>query len=140
MKILFYTLFFPFIILYLLTKKLLEIIKQNNIKQMEGRNFRIYIAGAQYENEDGTDRQTYIKKCGVGEELLLVKSPSKYDETGIKIYRTNGECIGWVPAKYSYEFTSDMERGISIKAFFHSKIKPNNNYNYYGGKVTIIKN
>lgn len=110
------------------------------MEQTTGRSFRIYIAGTQYKNDDGTNRQTFIKRCKVGEELLLVKAPSKYDEYGIQIHRKNGECLGWVPAKYSYEFTIEMERGREIRAFFHSKIKPEKDFNHYGGRVTIIKN
>jgi len=118
---------------------IIELIKTKNIELENGKGFRIYIAGTQYKNDDGTNRQDFIKNCRAGEELVLVRTPSKYDEYGIQIYRQNGECLGWVPAKFSYEFTTEMDRDRVIKAFFYRKIKPNKNYDYYGGRVMIIK-
>lgn len=139
MKTLLYIFFFPLILPYLLIKELIKIFGKDKIKSIGGRDFRIYIAGAQYKNDDGSERQNFIRKCKLGEELLLVKTPSEHDEYGIQIYRRSGECLGWVPAKFSYEFTSEMGRGVSIRAFFHSKINPNKEYNYYSGRITIIK-
>lgn len=139
MKTLLYILFFPLIWPYLLIRKLLKIFKDEEVQEVKGRSFRIYIAGTQYTNDDGTDRQAFIKKCKAGEELILIKTPSKYDEYGIQIYRKNGECLGWIPAKYSYEFNTEMDRGIAIKAFFYRKIKPSREYNYYGARITIVK-
>ena len=140
MKILLIIIFLPlYVIFWLLWVLPTFIYRQIKIKGIEGGNFRIYIAGTQYKNDDGTDRQRFIKKCKVGEELILVKTPSKYDDYGIQIYRKNGECLGWVPAKYSYEFATEMERDRIIQAFFYGKIKPERDFNYYSGKVTIIK-
>ncbi len=140
MKVILFILFLPITLPYYIIKKLIELFRRKNIELPDDiRQFRIYVAGAQYKNDDGSDRQQYIKKCKPGEELLLVPAPSKYDEYGIQIYRKTGECIGWVPAKYSYEFTTEIERGVNIRAFFHSRIKPNKEYDFYGGRVTIIK-
>lgn len=139
MKKFLYILFFPFYLVYWFIKSILNIFKNEKAKHEDGRGFRIYIAGIQYKNDDGTDRQLIIKKCRKGEELLLVRTSSKYDDCGIRICRKNGECLGWVPAKFSYEFTSEMERGIEISAFFHSLIKPERDFNFYGARVTIVK-
>lgn len=140
MKVFLYIFLSPFYLMYLFFWKLPVLMYRTiKINQIAGRKFRIYVAGAQYRNDDGTDRQAAIRKCRPGEELFLVKTPSKYDEYGILIYRENGECLGWIPAKYSYEFTSEMERGISIRVFFHSKINPDKEFDYHGGRVTIVK-
>lgn len=140
MQIFLYILFFPFFIIYWLIQWTLISVRISKIKKIPGKSFRIYIAGTQYKNDDGTDRQSFIKKCRPGEELILVKTPSKYDEYGIQVYRQNGECLGWIPARYSYEFSTEMERGREIRAFFFRKIKPNREFDFYGGRITIIKN
>ena len=126
--------------MYLLFWKLpVYICGKAKINNLKGRNFRIAVAGVAYKNDDRTSRQKIVKKCKAGEELMLVRSPSKYDEYGIQICRRNGSCIGWVPERYSYEFTSEMERGRVIKAYFYGLLKPDKHYDFYGGRVTIVK-
>jgi len=63
------------------------------------RSFFTKIAGVSHRNRNRTSRQAIIKRCRVGEELLLVREPDNaFDPNAIKVLRTNGEQLGYVPA------------------------------------------
>ena len=62
------------------------------------------IAGLTFPNEDGTDRLKILKKCGKGEEVLLVRDPgnphSKND---------TGEMLGYVAEGMSGNITRAID-------------------------------
>lgn len=62
----------------------------------ETRQFHSKVAGATYENEDGSGRQEILQKCQEGEELILKPSPNEYDDNAVKALRENGEQLGWL--------------------------------------------
>jgi|SRR6185437_4147683 hypothetical protein len=64
------------------------------------RIFRTHIAGVTHCNSDGTRRQSILRKCQIGEEVILIDEPdNKYDPNAIKVCRRNGEQLGYIPAE-----------------------------------------
>ena len=63
-----------------------------------GRTFRTKIAGIIHNNSNGTSRQEILRKCSVGESLLLQRDyGNTFDEYAIAVLRKTGEPIGFVP-------------------------------------------
>ncbi len=63
-----------------------------------GRTFRTKIAGITHDNSDGTSREEILRKCFVGEHLLLQRDyGNAFDEYAIAVLRKTGEQIGFVP-------------------------------------------
>lgn len=63
-----------------------------------GRTFRTKIAGVIYNNRNGTSRQEILRKCSVGESLVLQRDyGNDFDEHAIAVLRKTGEQIGFVP-------------------------------------------
>jgi HIRAN domain-containing protein len=63
-----------------------------------GRIFRSAVAGESFRNDDGSSRQEILRRCRIGEEILLVPEPdSPHDSVAVKVQRRNGEQIGYLP-------------------------------------------
>lgn len=59
----------------------------------------------------------WTHKCSLGEELKLVPEPTNpYDPNAIKVCRTNGEQLGYLPAEQAARFTHDIEIGWTYRA------------------------
>ncbi len=60
-------------------------------------SYYTFVAGVTKNNDDGTDRQKFLKKCKRGEEVTLVRDPAnKYDKNAIKVCKKTGEQLGWI--------------------------------------------
>lgn len=67
------------------------------------RTFRTQIAGITHNNADGTKRQDILRKCTVGERLLLQRDyDNAFDEYAIAVLRKTGEQIGFVPRHVAF--------------------------------------
>jgi hypothetical protein len=73
-----------------------------------GRRLRIIYAietkvvGVTHPNEDGSERQTIIQRCVIGEELKLVReSQCPFDPAAICVFRMNGEQLGYLSRELS---------------------------------------
>lgn len=63
------------------------------------QKFRTAIVGVTYKNDDGTDRQTFVKKLKVGDMLNLVREPSSpHDRHAIAVHNQSGDQLGYLPA------------------------------------------
>ena len=77
------------------------------------------VAGIEYPNADGTDRQQIILRCQRLEQLLLEhESGNPYDKNAIKICRRTGEQIGYVPRKLASKIMSRVKQGYEHAAIF----------------------
>lgn len=78
----------------------------------ETRYFFTTVAGVTFEG-----RQRIVARCSEGERLILVRDPNnRHDNGAIKVMRTNGEQVGFVPAHVSRGgdssgLASRMDRG-----------------------------
>jgi len=54
-----------------------------------------HVAGESHRNADGSDRQSIIPRCRVGDLLVLEHEPDNpHDVNAIRVLRQNGEQIG----------------------------------------------
>jgi len=68
-----------------------------------GRTFRTEIAGISHNNINGTSRQEILRKCTVGESLVLQRDyGNTFDEYAIAVLRKTGEQIGFVPRDIAF--------------------------------------
>ena len=50
------------------------------------------------DNDDGSDRQTIIKRCAAGEPLHLVPEPhNAHSKHAVRVVRANGQQLGYLP-------------------------------------------
>jgi hypothetical protein len=83
-------------------------------KQQSGtaRSFFTKVAGVSFEG-----RQRVVARCSLGERLVLVRDPdNRFDKGAIKVMRSNGEQLGFIPADVSRSGDSSglafrMDRG-----------------------------
>jgi hypothetical protein len=67
------------------------------------RTFRTQVAGITHNNSDGTKRQDILRKCTVGECLLLQRDYNNtFDEYAIAVLRETGEQIGFIPRHVAF--------------------------------------
>lgn len=67
------------------------------IHQGRSKSFFTTVAGVTYEG-----RQQVVARCSVGESLILVRDPrNRFDKGAIKVLRSNGEQLGFIPAHVS---------------------------------------
>lgn len=63
-----------------------------------GRHHSVELRGVTDQNADGTDRQTLLRTCSVGEELKFAPSDAERNSTeALRILRKSGEELGFVP-------------------------------------------
>jgi len=75
------------------------------------KEFSAQVHGVCRMNEDGSSRQTAIRKCRGGEELELVPVRRKPNQVAIKICRMNtGEQLGYWPANDD-RMVKDLQSG-----------------------------
>jgi len=76
------------------------------------RSFFTTVAGVTFEG-----RQRIVSRCSVGERLILVRDPDNhFDKGAIKVLRSNGEQLGFIPSHVSRSgdssgLASRMDRG-----------------------------
>ena len=84
----------------------------------------VMLAGINHTNMAGVHRQIVIRRCAIGEEVILVRDrDNPYDGNAIRCLRLNGEDVGFVPAWYAEDLAPFMDRKQAVKAKV-TKIKP----------------
>jgi len=79
------------------------------------------VAGASFNNDDGSERQKIISRCKVGDELLLIREPNnRFDPGAIKVTRLKGQQIGYLPASVtchgdSSGLASQIDTGMNYR-------------------------
>lgn len=101
----------------------------------EPRSFEIGITGESFPNDDGTSRQEILRRCRVGELVILIHVPCSQDIYAVKVCRSNGEQIGWIPQWASAEFAEFIKRNIRQDAEI-AKILPGQ---YIGCRLKITR-
>ena len=88
-----------------------------------GRTFRTNISGITHNNRNGTTRQDILRKCSVGESLVLKRDyENSFDKHAIAILRNTGEQIGYIPRHVAFRHpgmndpSSHMDHGGEVKA------------------------
>jgi hypothetical protein len=86
------------------------------------RYFHNKVAGASYDNEDGSSRQKIIKKLVVGEQLTPVHDPNnKHDKYAVMLVRQNRQQVGWLFSELAQQVMEEEKKGYRF-VFFVSDI------------------
>ena len=73
------------------------------------------------ENDNGSSRQSVIKKCRVGEHLdLLHDRKNRYDKNAIKVCRTNGSQLGFLDSDLAGDIAEETKAGYFFTAYVSS--------------------
>jgi hypothetical protein len=74
------------------------------------RHFFAQVAGESHRNdEDGSDRQTIIASCRVGEPLFLDAEPDNpEDENAVRVLRRDGKQIGYLERAMAARLVDDL--------------------------------
>ncbi len=72
------------------------------------------VYGVTHKNADGTDRQALLRKCRVGETLVLTHEPIPEDPNAVKVCRQTGEQIGWLSASLAAEIAPRLDKGSRV--------------------------
>jgi hypothetical protein len=75
------------------------------------------VAGVSYCNNDGTSRQTIVRRCREGESLLLQREPNNpFDANAVRVLRQSGEQVGYLPAHVvGTGIASDLDEGRTFR-------------------------
>lgn len=81
------------------------------------RHFFAQVAGESHRNDDGSDRQTIIQRCRVGELLALEHEPDNpHDINAIRVLRRSREQIGYLTREFAGEVVSRSAKGWRFHA------------------------
>lgn len=79
--------------------------------------WKMSVAGVNYNNPDGTSRQSEIAHCKVGEILMLRRElANPHDSHATAVYRLRGRQIGYLPRDCSVVLASYLDEGLPIAA------------------------
>ncbi|MCX5804991.1 MAG: HIRAN domain-containing protein [Proteobacteria bacterium] len=88
-----------------------------------GRTFRAKIAGVIHNNNDGTSRQEILRKCSLGESLVLQRDYNNaFDEYAIAVLRKTREQVGFIPRQVAFrhpamnDLAPHMDQGGEVSA------------------------
>jgi hypothetical protein len=80
-------------------------------------DFRLRVAGTQFDNEDGTSRQEELACCSVGEAVTLQREPTNpHDPSAVAVYSSRGVKIGYLGADYCGWIGSKIDRDYDVRA------------------------
>lgn len=98
------------------------------------RNFTCFVRGTNHRNADGTPRKKVIRGCCVGDELRLVPEPGNtFDPNAVKVCRTDGQQVGYLPA----ETAAWMSRAIADGVKYQVVIRDMRYSREYGRGVNV---
>jgi len=70
------------------------------------------VVGVTFPNDDGSERQKILKRCKVGDRLLLEHDPNnEYSSMAIDVLRTNGQQVGHAPEYLAERIISELADG-----------------------------
>lgn len=90
---------------------------------MPFNEFQTNIAGVTFNNENGTSRQVIIRLCKVGDLLILKHEPVEQDENAIKVFRMNGDQLGFLPKGYAPEVAYALDQGEAFHVIVEEKTR-----------------
>jgi hypothetical protein len=103
------------------------------------RHFFTKIVGVTFLNDDGSDRQTIVPKCHIGEQLVLIhKADNLFDENAIEVRRPNGEQIGHLRNWLAPEVAQRNKEGYKYIVLV-SDVTGGTKDKYYGCNLLIVE-
>lgn len=84
-------------------------------RQMRLRHAFAKVAGVTFPNDDGSERQDVIKRCRIGEQLILRHDAyNEYSIFATQVLRTNGEQLGHAPEYLAERISQEVEGGYKV--------------------------
>jgi hypothetical protein len=84
-------------------------------RKMRLRHAFAKVAGVTFPNDDGSERQEIIRRCKVGEHLILRHDAnSQYSAFATQVLRTNGEQLGHAPEYLADRICQEVEAGYKV--------------------------
>lgn len=85
------------------------------------KRFICAVVGESFRNDDGTSRQDIIRRCAVGEPVLLVPEPlNRYDRNAIAVRRAaTGEQLGYLRREVAARLVDDLADDYTASAFIY---------------------
>lgn len=82
------------------------------------RTIILDVIGESFANPDGTKRQRIIRRCRVGDEILLFREPdNSFDKNAVAVYRAKGhQQIGYLSSDDSGGMAKEIDGGKEITA------------------------
>ena len=79
----------------------------------------VALAGTEYQNRDGTDRQEIGGQCFPREALNLRHEPTnEFDRNAVGVFRNNGQQLGYLPRWLAAQTVEQMKAGYKHAAVF----------------------
>ncbi len=106
------------------------------------RDFHTKVVGVTFGNDDGSSRQDIIRKCNIGDDLVLKPTPSKEFPESIGVFTVDGKQLGNLNADLSNEIHKEYRENFMSVVI--ANITGGGDYNYgcnlhiiiYGAKDT----
>jgi hypothetical protein len=92
------------------------------------KNFHTKIAGVTYKNDDGSDRQLYIKNLKVGQSLVLKHTPSSEYPNAVAVFTEDGKQLGYLKESVAAEMVQCF--GNNPMSVTVSSVTGGGDYNY----------
>jgi hypothetical protein len=84
-------------------------------RRMRLRHTFAKVAGVTFQNDDGSERQSILKRCRPGEQLILRHDPDNaYSICAVQVLRTNGEQLGHAPGYLGERICEELEDGYWV--------------------------
>ena len=82
------------------------------------RHYTTYLAGVRHANSDGSSRDDLIAELKVNERLGLdSEEDNPHDSNAVKVLRTDGRQIGYLPRDVAADVVQKSERGFNFACF-----------------------
>ena len=102
------------------TRTLVEARAPNKIA-VAGVEYTLGLAGESFRNEDGTERQSIIRRCKVGESLKLFRDhDNPHDPNAVAVLRETGDQLGFIKKKDAGWVAKLIDEGHAVEAEIES--------------------
>lgn len=96
------------------------------------------VHGIFHKNINGSSRQVIIRSCRNGELLRLVAEPDNlYDPGAVKVCRTNGDQLGYLPAEHAFRIAQDLAGGARFRVTVDDVSEFDDNPGKFGCRVRL---
>ena len=101
--------------------------------------FLTEVAGASFNNSDGSSRQEILSRCERAESLILKwERDNPVSKEAVSVCRANGEQIGYLNSRLAHETLTRFRDGETWGAFI-VRIVGGDNGHYFGATIAMIK-
>ena len=106
----------------------------------EIRHFHSKVVGVSHKNDDGSSRQSHIKKCSLFESLLLDhEEDNAHDPNAVRVLRSNGRQLGYLDARLAEEIVKKSAKGYRFATLIKSITGGEGEKTLHGVNLLIVQ-